>query len=76
MFVFVHNAALLQTTSQMTTNKQQLWWRRGNNGSATNGKQQLTHAQHVLRWTSNDGSMRWRTTAAEEIRRMEQRTSN
>jgi hypothetical protein len=55
----------------MTMDKQQLWWQRGNNGAATNSKQQSTNAQHA-----QHSRMRWRTTAAEEMRGMEQRTSN
>jgi hypothetical protein len=55
--------------------KQQLWWQRGNNDAANNCKQQPTNAQHVQLLTSNDGRMRWRMMAAEEMRQMEQRTS-
>jgi hypothetical protein len=52
----------------MTTDKQQLWWRRGNNGTATNSKQQSTNAHHAQQRIRDNGRMRWRTTAAEEMR--------
>jgi hypothetical protein len=60
---------------QMTTDKQ-LWWWRGNDGTDINGKQQSTNVQHAQRRTSGNNRMRWRTTAAEQMRWMEQRTSN
>ncbi len=41
---------------------------RGNNGAATNSKQQSTNAQHTQWWNRDDGRMRWRMTAAEEMR--------
>ena len=47
-----------------------LWWRRGNNGAATNSKQQSTNAQHAQQQNRDNGRMRWRTMAAEEMRWM------
>jgi hypothetical protein len=56
--------------------EKQLWWQRGNEGATTNSKQQSTNVQHTQQPTSDDGRMRWRMTAAEETRQMEQWTSN
>jgi hypothetical protein len=56
----------------MATDKQ-LLRQRGDDCAATNGKQQSTNAQ---RGASYNGRMRWRTTAAEVMWQMEQRTSN
>jgi hypothetical protein len=52
----------------MTKDKQQLWWQRGNNGAATNSKQQSTIVQHAQRQNRDNGRMRWKMMAAEEMR--------
>jgi hypothetical protein len=46
----------------------QLQWQRGKDGFASNSKQKSTNSQP---WASNNGMMRWRVTAAKDMRQME-----